>query len=176
MSVFSLPPAKSKEDKYDTIISALSWNDLATKQGRMQSIIRCSIPLHESIYLLFLPYIYLHIYHMVYGPAGQSKMSWTYSLHYVWHFITHPCPSCMLLAILRVLEKQFTLTSGPIKSVTSWLLAGFHDNGGIRLYQAQQNLLKVQGRHMCVGYVMPFQIEIARHGGNSPSGHGGSSH
>ena len=108
MSVFSLPPAKSKEDKYDTIISALSWNDLATQQGRMQSIIRCSIPLHESIYLLFLPYIYLHIYHMVYGPAGQSKMSWTYSLHYVWHFITHPCPSCMLLAILRVLEKQFT--------------------------------------------------------------------
>ena len=42
---------------------------LATQQGRMQSIIRCSIPLHESIYLLFLPQISLPIYHMVYGPT-----------------------------------------------------------------------------------------------------------
>ena len=31
-----------------------------------------------------------------------------------------------------------------MKSVTSWLIASFNDNGGIREYQAHQDLLKVQ--------------------------------
>ena len=126
----------------------------------MQSIIHCSIPLHESIYLLLLQQISLHIYHMVYGPKGQRQVSWAYNLHYVRDSITHPCPRYLLLAILRVLDKQFTQTSDSIKSVTSLLIASFHDNGGLREYQTHQNLLKV----------MPFHVEIACHRGKSPSG------
>ena len=72
----------------------------------MQSIKRCNIPLHESIYLLFLSQISLHTYHMVYGPIGQRQVSWRYNLHYVWDLITHPCPRCLLLAILHVQDKQ----------------------------------------------------------------------
>ena len=123
----------------------------------MQSIIRCSIPLHESVYLLFLPQISLHIYHMIYGPMGQRQVSWAYNLHYVWDLITHPCPKCILLAILRVLDKQFTLTSGLIQSVTSLLIASFHDNGGIGEYQAHQESSE---EDLCVlGMLCPFRLK-----------------
>ena len=84
---------------------------LAIQQGRMQSIIRCSIPLHESVYALSLPQTSLHIYHMAYGPMCQRQVCWTYNIHYVGDVSTHPCPGCLLLAILRVpcvANTQFT--------------------------------------------------------------------
>ena len=122
---------------------------LASQQGRMQSIIRCSIPLHESVYLLFLTHTSLHMYHLIYGPICQRQVSWTYNLHYVLYLITHPCPRSLLPAILRVPDKHFTQTSCPIKSVVAWLIASFHDNGDICEYQAHPDLLKVQKTSVC---------------------------
>ena len=111
--------------------------------------------LYAAVFRCMNPFIYcfwhisLHIYHMIYGPICQRQVSWTHNLHYVWDLITHPCRRCLLLAILRVPDKQFTQTSGLIKSVTSWFIASFHDNGGIREYEAHPGLLNVQKTSVC---------------------------
>ena len=123
----------------------------------MQWIIRCSIPLHESIYLLFLPQISLHIYHMVYGHLVLRQVSWTYNLHYVWDLITHPYPICLLLAILHVLHKQL------LKLVTR---RNRSHHGSLLV--STTTLVFAKTRHtsicwefrrrpLCVGYVMPFR-------------------
>ena len=131
---------------------------LATQQGRMQSIILCSIPLHESIYLLFLPQISLHIYHMVYGPIGQRQVSWTYNLHYIWDLITHPCPRCLLLAILHVPDKQLPkLVAQRNRSHHGSLLVS--STTVVFANTRHTSICWEFRRPLCVGYVMPFQVE-----------------
>ena len=139
----------------------------------MQSIIRCSIPLHESIYLLFLPQISLHTYHMVYGPIGQRQVSWTYSLYYVWDLIAHPCPRCLLLPILHVPDKQLPiLVARRNRSHHGSLLVSTTTVVFVNTWHTSI-CWEFRRRPLCVGYVMSFQVEIACHRGNSLSGHGG---
>ena len=104
------------------------------------AVFRCMNPF---IYCFCHIYLYTYIiWYMV--PYAKGRCLGHNNLHYVWDLITNRCPRCLLLAILCVPYKQFSQTSGPIKSVTSWLIASFHDNGGIREYRAHQDLLKVQ--------------------------------
>ena len=95
----------------------------------MQSIIRCSIPLYESVYLLFLTHTPLHIYHMMYGPICQRQVSWTYNLHYVWDLITliHALIACCLFWLYPFRSKS------PVTEVTPLrVTAGHHTNGARR--------------------------------------------
>ena len=131
---------------------------LATQQGRMQSIIRCSIPLHESIYLLFLPQISLHTYHMLNGPIGQRQVGVLgIQSTLCWDLITHPCPRCLLLAILHVPDKQLPkLVARRNRSHHGSLLVS---TTTVVFANTRHTSIcwEFRRRPLCVGYVMPFK-------------------
>ena len=115
---------------------------------------------------------YLNIHHMVYCPISQRQVSWAYNLHCIWNLSIYPCPRCLLLAILRVLDKpKLVARYNPshhgslLVSMTTVAFANTRHTRICWLFR----------RPLCGGYVMAYQFEIACHQGNSPSGHGGPS-